>query len=162
MITAFTACPRTCRRTYPTAASKRTPCRCGLAPRGAPFSQRPDTHRHVERSRVERQGQTRDAGDVAEDPRRLEPVVARSPEEQREGEHEPERAGLAVPGDIDARGAEHGEQHRCPTDEHLANQHDDREPTGRTVDDEDAADTDEEEEAVGHRVEHLAEVLDLV
>ena len=54
---------------------------------------------------------------------------------------------------------EHDER---PADEHLARQDEDREPQRRRAVDDDAADADDEQQPVGGRVEHLAELAHLV
>ena len=49
-------------------------------------------------------------------------------EEQREGEHQTEGAGLAVPGDVDASGTERGERQGRRGHHDLADQHGQTEP----------------------------------
>ena len=103
--------------------------------------------------------QAGDAGDPGEHPGGVGPAEgAVRGQEQREGDHQAEGAGLAEPGDVDAAGARARRARGWPRPRATSRTSTAmREPERAAAVDHDAADADEEQQPVGHRVEDLAQ-----
>ncbi len=131
---------------------------------GPAVPQRPAGERQVGRRRVpgeDEAGRHADPGqhppDVGGRPRRR-----RREEEQREGEHVHEGARLAHPLDVDADRARCGQREHDHRDEHLAHEHEPGHPPGHRPVDEHRHHGHAERDAVGRRVEDLADDAVLV
>ena len=109
------------------------------------------------------QRQPREAGHPGDDPDRLLPgrrAVAQ--EEGRVGEHEAERPRLAHPEHVDPRRTQYGEEDHHGRDEHLPRDGGQPEPQGHGPIDHHRDHGGADEDAVGRRVEDLAQGRDLV
>ena len=89
-------------------------------------------------------------------------VRVRRQQEQREGRHQGKRGHLAPPQDVDARCPQGGQQHGQQRHEQFANEGRQREPPRHSRRRRHAQQADNHEDAVGHRVDDLADLGDLV